>query len=101
MKKTILLAVSLFVLLATATFVYNNYNPELAPQLEETTDDSNSHLEQENATSQDSELSESTEGIPNTIPAVDFTVYDKDGNPINLSAFYGKPIIINFWATWC
>ena len=36
------------------------------------------------------------------IPAApDFTVYDIDGNAISLSDFIGKPVIINFWASWC
>lgn len=34
-------------------------------------------------------------------PAPDFTVMDMDGNSINLSDYFGKPIIINFWAAWC
>ena len=35
------------------------------------------------------------------IPALDFTVYDTDGNAVKLSDFYGKPIVLNFWASWC
>ena len=35
------------------------------------------------------------------IPAIDFTVYDADGNAVKLSDFYGKPIVLNFWASWC
>ncbi len=34
-------------------------------------------------------------------PAPDFTVYDVDGNPHKLSDFRGKPVILNFWASWC
>ena len=34
-------------------------------------------------------------------PAPDFTVYDFEGNPVKLSDFKGKPVVINFWATWC
>lgn len=34
-------------------------------------------------------------------PAPDFTVYDLDGNAHKLSDFRGKPVILNFWATWC
>lgn len=34
-------------------------------------------------------------------PAPDFTVEDGDGNKISLSDFAGKPVIVNFWATWC
>lgn len=33
--------------------------------------------------------------------APDFTVYDKDNNPVKLSDFRGKPVILNFWASWC
>ena len=33
--------------------------------------------------------------------APDFTVYDLTGNLVNLSDFFGKPIILNFWASWC
>ena len=34
-------------------------------------------------------------------PAPDFTVYDLEGNPHKLSDFVGKPVILNFWASWC
>jgi len=33
--------------------------------------------------------------------APDFVVYDKDGEEVRLSDFVGKPVILNFWATWC
>ena len=33
--------------------------------------------------------------------APDFTVADLDGNAVKLSDFRGKPVILNFWATWC
>ena len=38
---------------------------------------------------------------PEKVPAYDFTVYDADGNKHKLSDFRGKPVIMNFWATWC
>ena len=31
----------------------------------------------------------------------DFTVLDENGNEVKLSDFLGKPIVLNFWATWC
>lgn len=33
--------------------------------------------------------------------APDFTVLDTDGNQVKLSDFFGQPIVLNFWATWC
>ncbi len=33
--------------------------------------------------------------------APDFEVLDKDGHRVKLSDFHGKPILLNFWATWC
>jgi thiol-disulfide isomerase/thioredoxin len=35
------------------------------------------------------------------IPAPDFTVQDTNGNNVSLSDFKGKPIVLNFWASWC
>ena len=33
--------------------------------------------------------------------APDFAVYDPDGNEVHLSDFIGKPVVLNFWASWC
>ena len=33
--------------------------------------------------------------------APDITVYDKDGNAVHLSDYLGKPVVMNFWASWC
>ena len=33
--------------------------------------------------------------------APDFTVYDLEGNAYKLSDFRGKPVLLNFWASWC
>ena len=33
--------------------------------------------------------------------APDFEVLDNDGNTVRLSDFRGKPVVLNFWATWC
>ena len=33
--------------------------------------------------------------------APDFTVYDLEGNVHKLSDFRGKPVLLNFWASWC
>ena len=33
--------------------------------------------------------------------APDMTVYDRDGKEVHLSDYIGKPIVLNFWASWC
>ena len=40
-----------------------------------------------------------TEEQPSLAP--DFTVYDLEGNAHKLSDFRGKPVLLNFWASWC
>lgn len=31
----------------------------------------------------------------------DFEFQDRDGNTVNFDSFRGKPVVINFWGTWC
>ena len=33
--------------------------------------------------------------------APDFTVYDANGKAVKLSDYIGKPVVLNFWASWC
>jgi len=51
----------------------------------------NTNSGRQNSTSQKSPLK----------AAPDFTVIDEAGNPVKLSDFSGKPIVLNFWASWC
>jgi thiol-disulfide isomerase/thioredoxin len=37
----------------------------------------------------------------NKLPAPNFTVYDAAGKAVKLSDFKGKPVVLNFWASWC
>jgi peroxiredoxin len=34
-------------------------------------------------------------------PAYDFSLVDLEGNVVSLGDFHGRPVILNFWATWC
>jgi peroxiredoxin len=34
-------------------------------------------------------------------PAPDFTLTDSTGSPLRLSAYKGKVVLLDFWATWC
>lgn len=36
-----------------------------------------------------------------TTPAPDFTMTDADGAALTLADFKGKPVLLNFWASWC
>lgn len=36
-----------------------------------------------------------------TVAAPDFSITDLHGNTLNLAAYKGKVLVINFWATWC
>ncbi|MCF0262351.1 MAG: TlpA family protein disulfide reductase [Sphaerochaetaceae bacterium] len=97
MKKLIILLISLLVLIIGAVFLYTsvktkmvinnlaitfeeNVEPEVAVEAEEPAED---------------EVAEEIEKAP------DFIVYDKEGNVVHLSDFYGKPTVVNFWASWC
>ena len=37
--------------------------------------------------------------VPDTLP--DITLANLDGKPTKLASFGGRPLMINFWATWC
>jgi len=39
--------------------------------------------------------------LPQRTPAPPFDLRDPEGKPVRLADFAGKPLIVNFWATWC
>jgi thiol-disulfide isomerase/thioredoxin len=42
------------------------------------------------------------QGTGKTLPAdYGWTLHDLDGKPVSFGAFAGKPVVLNFWATWC
>ena len=38
---------------------------------------------------------------PETISAPDVHIYDGNGGELHLSQYFGKPMVLNFWASWC
>ena len=48
----------------------------------------------------EAEKTQETTEVPEN-PAPDITVYDREGNAVNISQMRGKPVVLNFWATWC
>jgi thiol-disulfide isomerase/thioredoxin len=37
--------------------------------------------------------------VPDALP--DFTLKDLDGHPHSIREWAGRPLVVNFWATWC
>lgn len=40
-------------------------------------------------------------GVKEGALAPDFTLESLDGSQVSLADFRGRPVLINFWATWC
>ena len=94
-KKIIMILILVFILvLGGAGILYKQLGQKLAPDLLAT---------QAPQESQPAENSTDATQESNTekILAPDFTVYDLDGNEVHLSDFIGKPVVLNFWASWC
>lgn len=97
-KSTILIIVLLIaVFLVGGTLLYRSLNEQYLPENTLFTSKQNSSENSVTGISEANTNSQSEER--NTAP--DFTVLDMNGNEVSLSDFYGTPIIINFWATWC
>lgn len=56
---------------------------------------------EENNFSEVSEAATDASAESQNIAAPDFVVYDAYGNEVRLSDFRGKPVVLNFWASWC
>lgn len=50
---------------------------------------------------ENSEIEENTDIEKTVEKATDFTVIDTNGKKVSLSDYIGKPVVVNFWATWC
>lgn len=91
------------------TYAQNSLSKESTPPSDETTPEADAsdlkaqEVQQETQNQTEQEEPQATDAPPaRTEPrAMDFTVYDANGNAVNLSDFFGKPIVLNFWASWC
>ena len=92
-NKTLLVVILAFVLLMGGAYVlYDKLSREMAPdQL----------AAQDGAQSPENSGGESGGEEGEKALAPDFTVYDRDNNQVHLSDFAGKPVVLNFWASWC
>lgn len=98
-KKILLIVICLaFVLLMVGAYaLYENLSDQVAHDQLSTQPPVTSET-QPNAT-ENTQPSE-TENTQ-IVMAPDFMVYDQDGNEVHLSDYFGKPIVLNFWASWC
>lgn len=92
-KKTLILAALAIVLIAGAAVLYKTLTAGAKDNLVPAGENSSSEADGSSQTEGNSE--------PELLKAPDFKVTDKDGNEVSLSDFLGKPVVINFWATWC
>lgn len=104
-KSLVLPGIFLVIILAGAVFAYTEltkmYVPEAETVLPSGFDAVQKPAGEGDAVPADPEADAQPEADPNAEPAPDFTVEDGDGNAVSLSDFAGKPVIVNFWATWC
>ena len=103
-KSFSVLLIVLLVVLAGAMFAYRYLSDKVTPDtggslLDRVTDGADTSADTVKTGIETSDAGDASQS--DVFPAMDFTVYDIDRNPVKLSDFFGKPILINFWATWC
>lgn len=93
---TVLLCLGLVGVIGGAMLLYNALKDNVETEqlaVEENTD------KNEDANPDSDSKAESSQN--ELTKAYDFTVYDENGNAYKLSDFEGKPVVLNFWASWC
>ena len=95
-KKTLtIISLALVLLIGGASVLYTRLGQSLS------LDQLAVQQPQQIETADTSETASEETADPEPALAPDFTVYDKDGNEVQLSDYAGKPIVLNFWASWC
>ena len=99
-KKTLLIvAIALVVLLAGAGVLYRSLSAQVEADVL-VSEPQGPEEEPPAAEEAPDEPPEEPEE-PEPVQAPDFTVSDAEGNAVSLSDYFGKPIVLNFWASWC
>lgn len=89
------LALVLVVLIGGAYVLYGRLSADARPD----NLSAQTPAETEDQTPQGSDAPAETE--PSKVEAPDFTVENANGEEVKLSDYVGKPIVLNFWASWC
>ena len=115
-KKTLLILILVFVLLLGGAYVLYDRLGETAspdqlavqpprtesPEPTQSTAPQTEAPEPTQSTAPQTEAPEPSPSADSQSPsAPDFTVYDAEGNEVRLYGYIGKPIVLNFWASWC
>ena len=96
-NKTVWIMILVFVLLIGGAYVlYDKLGsqmdmPQLATQGGQTQDETSDNQ---------NDTGDSEDEAQNAL-APDFTVYDRDENPVKLSDYRGKPVVLSFWSSRC
>ena len=100
-KKTslVVLILVLVVLIGGAYMLYGRLSADAQPDNLSAQAPQTTQTPGETGAPQDSAAPEETE--PPKVEAPDFTAVDADGTEVKLSDYVGKPIVLNFWASWC
>ena len=94
----IIVVVALVVLIGGASVLYEKYSGEVEMDRLAVEESAQSEpVEDMEEVGTEDEAAEEQE----LAMAPDFTVYDIEGNAVKLSDYIGKPIVLNFWASWC
>ena len=99
-KIVLLVGVAAFALLITgASLLYKDLSDGRTPDDLLVSQATPAPEENQEATSEEATADSGEETAVQEAP--DFTVYDADDNAVKLSDFTGKPVVVNFWASWC
>lgn len=101
-KTFILLAVLLVILIGGAGFFYNKLSSAYKTDtLTETSQAAENETESEETEDSQTSSEETDSGENAAETAPDFTMTNASGEEVKLSDFFGKPVVLNFWASWC
>ncbi len=95
--KWVIIVAAAVVLFVGVYFLYDNLKDKYAPdQFSDFQANEQDESDEPSVTSDDSSQEDEID-----YSAPDFTVLDADENSVKLSDYFGKPIVLNFWASWC
>lgn len=100
-KKTLILLIVLALVLAGAYIAYDRLSGKVQPS--QIPDQDQAADSGEKAEEPESPGDGSDAGAPEPAKetAPDFAFTDAEGREYKLSDFFGTPIVLNFWASWC